>query len=167
ACPLLLGKIIQHPNLETNDEIAHSVVDSLQSAIDYCSYSINKGTKLKAGKKPQNKDQFISELISLSSAYSFFEGFFWAFLYGSFSYFEEDSYHYFKEDNNYFNIANREAQYRKLKDIYSEIQENKSSVNFFPDIYSFEFKKEGRKKFSKGVLLTLNKKLYITLLFLH
>ncbi|MCV5389536.1 NERD domain-containing protein, partial [Escherichia coli] len=25
---------IQHPNLETNDEIAHSVVDSLQSAID-------------------------------------------------------------------------------------------------------------------------------------
>ena len=149
---------IQHPNLETNDEIAHSVVDSLQSAIDYCSYSINKGTKLKAGKKPQNKDQFISELISLSSAYSFFEGFFWAFLYGSFSYFEEDSYHYFKEDNNYFNIANREAQYRKLKDIYSEIQENKSSVNFFPDIYSFEFKKEGRKKIFKRRIANFEQK---------
>lgn len=152
---------IQHPNSETNDEIAHSVVDSLQSAIDYCSYSIEKGVKLKSGKEPQNKDKFIADLISLSSAYSFFEGFFWTFLYGSFSYHEEDSYHFFKEDKNYYNIANREAQYRKLKDIYSEIQENKFSVNLFPDIYSFEFRKEGRKKqFKKRIANFEQKTLY-------
>ncbi|MEF9678737.1 nuclease-related domain-containing protein [Pectobacterium aroidearum] len=150
---------IQYPNLETNDEIAHSVVDSLQSAIDYCSYSINQGTNLKAGKEPQDKDEFITGLINLSSAYSFFEGFFWAFLYGSFNYLEEGSCHFFREDNNEFNIANREAQYRKLKDIFSEIQENKFSVNFFPDVYSFELKKEGRGKVFKKLIANSEQKI--------
>jgi len=137
---------IQHNNVETNDEIAHSMVDSLQSAVEYCVFHIGNNLSLCAGKDPKNKDEFIEGLLKLSSAYSFCDGFFKAVLFETFTYHETENCCLFKENNSATNIANREAQYRKLKDIFCEIEENRGCVYSFPDIYTFKLKKEGRKK---------------------
>jgi len=130
----------------TNEESSHACVDSVNSALDFCLYLINK--ECNPSRDPFNRYDYIEQLCYLSGCYGSIESHYNAVLYGQYDFYMTENEVTFMEKLNNITLSSHECQYRKLINIYVEREHNRldTILNKNLDINEITIRKNNRKK---------------------